>query len=311
MDAHLRDLRYFVAVAEELSFTRAAQRLHLTQPALSKQISGLERTLRATLFDRDRRQVRLTAAGTALLAVARQVLSDWDHGTAQVGAVVAEQHRTLRIGTLTSIGHQLYRRALVHFTARRPDWRVELRSFGWADPMAGLRDRATDAAFLWLPVGAEDISHQVLLNERRLVVLSTQHRLARRTSVLFHELANEPFVALPPAAGPLRDFWLGADQRRGRPARVVAEVANADEKFEIVSSGVAIGLVAESIAAVYARPDLVCIPVTDLGPAHMAVAWRRGDRRPAVQAFVQACAGAVRDANKTELALDSVEVPAP
>lgn len=90
MDVHLRDLRYFAAVAEELSFTRAAERLHLSQPALSKQIRGLERTLRVPLFDRDRRQVRLTAAGEALLDTARQVLAGWDDGTAAVADAAAQ-----------------------------------------------------------------------------------------------------------------------------------------------------------------------------------------------------------------------------
>ncbi len=86
MDAHLRDLRYFAAVAEELSFTRAAGRLHLSQPALSKQIRGLEVTLRAQLSRRDRRQVELTAAGTALYKVARGLLRDWDDGLGGVAA---------------------------------------------------------------------------------------------------------------------------------------------------------------------------------------------------------------------------------
>jgi DNA-binding transcriptional LysR family regulator len=108
MDAHLRDLRYFVAVAEELNFTRAAERLHLSQPALSKQIRGLEATLRAQLLRRDRRQVELTAAGAALHAVARSLLQDWDDGVAVVGDAAAQDARVLRAGTLTSIGRALY-----------------------------------------------------------------------------------------------------------------------------------------------------------------------------------------------------------
>ncbi|MGH3875992.1 MAG: LysR family transcriptional regulator [Actinophytocola sp.] len=309
MDAHLRDLRYFLTVAEELSFTRAAERLHLSQPALSKQIQGLERTLRAALFDRGRRQVRLTAAGEALLAVARRVLTEWDDGTVEVGDIVAEQLRTLRVGTLTSIGRTLYREAVNHFATRRPGWRIELRSFGWGDPTAGLHDHATDVAFLWLPVDAEDISYHILLSERRFVTLSNQHRLAHRTTVLFQDLLDEPFVALPHSAGPLRDFWLGADQRPDTPVTVVAEVTNADEKLELIASDTAIGLVAESNAAIYARPDLVSIPVTDLGPAQLAVAHRRGDRRQAVQAFTLACTDAIR--NAYEPAANGAEVPAP
>src|SRR6185437_16826590 len=103
MDAHLRDLRYFVAVAEELNFTRAAERLHLSQPALSKQIRSLETTLRAQLLRRDRRQVELTAAGAALHEVARNLLQDWDDGVALVGDAIAQDVRALRVGTLTAL----------------------------------------------------------------------------------------------------------------------------------------------------------------------------------------------------------------
>jgi len=96
MDVHLRDLRYFVAVADELNFARAAERLHLSQPALSKQIRGLEITLRAQLFQRDRRHVRLTAAGTALDVVARGLLQDWDAGVAAVTDAAIQEARLLR-----------------------------------------------------------------------------------------------------------------------------------------------------------------------------------------------------------------------
>ncbi|MGH3212804.1 MAG: LysR family transcriptional regulator, partial [Trebonia sp.] len=126
MDAHLRDLRYFVAVAEELNFTRAAERLHLSQPALSKQIRGLETTLRAQLFRRDRRQVELTAAGAALHAVARSLLQDWDDGFAVVADAAAQDTRVLRVGTLTSIGRALYPAITDQFAKRQPGWQVEL-----------------------------------------------------------------------------------------------------------------------------------------------------------------------------------------
>lgn len=292
MDVHLRDLRYFVAVAEELSFTRAAQRLHLSQPALSKQIRGLERALHAQLFDRDRRRVRLTAAGEALLKSARQALADWERGTADVADVVATERRTLRVGMLTSIGRGLYRNTLDGFAERLPDWRVELRSFEWGDPTAGLNVRATDAAFLWLPVDADELTFTVVSSERRFVTMSNEHRLAGRSSVSWNELADEAFIALPHSAGPLREFWLGTDGEHASTVRVVAEVTNADEKLEIVSSGAAIGLSAEGNTRLYARSDITSVPVTDLAPARLAVAHRRGDMRQPVQAFVEACVDA-------------------
>ena len=289
MDAHLRDLRYFVAVAEELHFGRAAERLHLSQPALSKQIRSLETTLRAQLFRRDRRQVELTAAGTALHAVARDLLRDWDDGVAVVADAAALESRVLRVGTLTSIGRALYPSILDHFAKRQPGWQVELRSFGWGDVTGGLRDQATDAAFVWLPVDDPLIQSEVLAVERRFVALNAAHSLAGRSSVSFVEIADEPVAALPVSAGSARDCWLAVSARGGRPVRVAAEVNSADEVFEIVSSGAAITLLAEGNAAIYARPGIVCVPVTDLAPARLAIAWRRGDRRSAVRDFVRAC----------------------
>src|SRR5262245_9174692 len=115
MDTHLRDLRYFVAVAEELNFTRAAERLHISQPALSKQIQSLEAVMRARLFVRDHRHVRLTSAGSALLGIARPLLRQWDEGTAAVADAAAQEARTLRVGTLTSVGRALYSGVIEHF----------------------------------------------------------------------------------------------------------------------------------------------------------------------------------------------------
>jgi DNA-binding transcriptional LysR family regulator len=295
MDAHLRDLRYFVAVADELNFTRAAERLHISQPALSKQIRGLEATLRAQLFRRDRRQVQLTAAGTVLCSVARRLLDEWDEGAAAVADAAAEEARLLRVGTLTSIGRELYPGIIEHFTKRQPGWRVELRSFGWGDSTAGLSDQAADAAFLWLPVDAADVEVEVLATERRFVAISSQHPLAGREAVEFAEIAGEPFAALPASAGAARDFWLATGQRAGRPARVATEVTSADEVFEIVSSGAAVTLLAEGNAVVYSRPGITCIPVVDLEPARLAVAWRRPERRAAVRDFIRACRDAAAD----------------
>jgi DNA-binding transcriptional LysR family regulator len=289
MDVHLRDLRYFVAVVEELNFTRAARRLHLSQPALSKQIQSLETALDAQLLQRNRREVNLTGAGEALLASARSLLESWDGLTTIVADAAARDARLLRVGTLTSIGRALYPGVIDHFALRQPGWRVELRSFAWGDPTAGLRDRVTDAAFLWLPIDADDISYEILVTERRVLGLSTKHPLARRASVTFADIADEPLLALPESAGPLRDFWLANDQRTGQQATIAAEVTSADETFELVASGAAAHLMAEGNANIYARPGITFVPVDGLDPAHLAIGWRRDDTRAPVRAFVQSC----------------------
>ena len=295
MDAHLRDLRYFVAVAEELSFTRAAERLYISQPALSKQIRMLEAGLRARLFVRSPRGIRLTSAGEMLLVSARAVLSAWDEGAAAVAQAASEETRVLRVGTLTGIGRALYPEAIDRFARALPGWRVELRSYPWDDPLAGLGDRSTDAAFVWLPIGDDRLACEVVATEGVCVGMSTSHPLAGRTEVDFSDIANDPIVALPPEAGALRDFWLGTEARRGRPPQVAAVVRTADEAAELVASGAAIKLVAVGNAELYARPGLRYVPVIGLSPARLAVAWRLDERRSVVRAFVDACSSAASD----------------
>jgi DNA-binding transcriptional LysR family regulator len=287
MDVHLRDLRYFVAVAEELSFTRAAERLYVSQPALSKQVRQLERALRATLLRRDSRGVTLTPAGALLLPQARRLLETWDEAARTAAEAEAQDRRVLRIGLQTSIGRDLYPAVSRRFAELQPGWRLSLRACDWTDPSAGLLDQTSDVALAWLPVLA-DLDYRVLLVEPRWVALPGGHRLAGREQVDFGELLDEPFVALPPEAGPMRDFWLATVERGGHPAHIAAEAATPDETFEAVASGLGVHLLAAGNVAIYARPGIACRPVGGLSPCSLAVAWRRGDQRDQVRAFVQA-----------------------
>src|SRR5260370_31177847 len=204
MDVHLRDFRSFAAVADELNFPRAAERLHLSQPALSKQIRGLEIALRAQLFQRDGRQVALTAAGTARDAVARDLLRSWDEGVAAVAEAAAQEQRKFGVGTLTSIGRALYPAVIGRFGRYQPGWQAQLRSFGWGDPTAGLRDQVTDVAFVWLPVDDGDIEAEVLATERRFTAMSARHRLAGRARGDFHGVIDGPVAAPAAPARALR-----------------------------------------------------------------------------------------------------------
>jgi DNA-binding transcriptional LysR family regulator len=286
MDVNLRSLRYFVAVAEELSVTRASERLYVSQPALSKQIQQLERTLRATLLQRDPRGVTLTAAGEELLAQARPLIAAWDTAVRAVRA--AADVRVLRLGMQTSLGRSLYPAVRTLFTASLPSWGLTLRLYPWTDPSAGLLSHSTDAAFIWLPVPV-GLSYRVLLREPRWVALPSEHPLAALPSVPVSDILDEPFIALPSEAGPARDFWLAADARDGQEARVALEVNSPDETFEAVASGLGVHLLAAGNADIYARPGIVCRPVVGLSPCELAVAWRDNDARAELGAFVAAC----------------------
>lgn len=289
MDAHLRDLRYFVAVAEELHFTRAAQRLFISQPALSKQIRLLEKQLRSELFARDRRSVRLTAAGEALLGPARDLIASWDAAQQAVADATAAAGAVLRIGFSTSIGRGLLPAIQQRFTQARPNWRLQLHQVDWTDPTGGLLDGSSDLAIVWLPVPAVDqFSHLVLSEEPRHVALRADHPLAERREVEFTQLLDEPFLALPVEAGDMRDFWLAVEQRGGGAPRIGATVNNAEETFEAVLSGLGVALLSAGNAEIYRRPGIATVPVAGIPPSQLALLWRADDHRQAIRDFIDA-----------------------
>ncbi|MFB7161617.1 LysR substrate-binding domain-containing protein [Streptomyces sp. NPDC001940] len=298
MDVHGRDLRYFVAVAEELHFTRAAERLYVSQPALSKQIRMLERQLGTELFDRDRQGVRLTPAGTALLPHARAVLAAWETGAAAVERAKAEQLATLVVGMSTSPGRGgLLPAVRSRFTEAHSSARIRLRQFGWDDATAGLADGTADVAFVWLPLpDADRYRWVVVAEEPRHVALPQTHRLAGLDEIDFADLADEPFLALPRSAGALRDHWLATDARDGTPPRVGAEIAGTDETYEALVGGLGVCLVAAGNAALITLGGVVTRPVRGISPSRLALAWRDGDLRPLVRDYARAAREATRAA---------------
>jgi DNA-binding transcriptional LysR family regulator len=293
MDVHLRDLRYFAAVAEELHYSRAAQRLHVTQPTLTRQIQQLQRQLRVTLFERVGRTMVLTPAGNELLVVAREVLGRWQDGVGSVTSV-ARTGQTLRIGLHTAIG-----RGVAVAIGERFARRLTFRQYPWNDPTAGLGDGEVDAAFVWLPLpDAQRFAWHVIRTEARWVIMSASHPLAGRSSVALADLREEPFVALPAEAGVSRSYWL-ADDERDRPATVVLEASTPDEKVEAIAAGVGVCLVAEGNTDLYRRPGLAAVPVTDLSPAQLVIAWAAHDKREQLRDLVSLVAQAYTDEHAT------------
>ncbi|MEU4607190.1 LysR substrate-binding domain-containing protein [Kribbella sp. NPDC023972] len=283
MDAHLRELRYFVATAEELTVTAAAARLFVSQPALSKQLRALERRLGFDLFVRLPRGLALTDQGSALLPVVRTMLETWDSGYTEARSL--NHPNQLIVGMQTAVGRDLQRPAVQRFRDRAPGWTVSLRLVGWDDPTAGLADATSDVAFVWLPIPLDGIATRVLVREPRWIALPSGHGLADRAEIPLRLLLDEPFVALPAAAGPLRDFWLALDART-TPPLIAAEATAADEVLELVSAGVGVALIAEGNTRLYERPGLTFRPVVGLPPAELALAWRQSDPREAVHLFV-------------------------
>jgi len=277
MDPHVRDLRYFLAVARELQVSRAAETLYISQPALSKQIRALERQLRSELFTRDRTGARLTRAGVALVPRAEAIVGEWEDAKA---ALARASDSTLVLGMHTSPGRGLLPQVRARLVADCPDATLELRQVAWADRTAGLEQGDTDAAFVWLPLPAPPYRWVTVASEPRLVAMPSTHALADRASVTFDDIRDEPFLALPQSAGPLRDYWLAG------ATNVVAEINDTEETYEAVAAGIGVCLLAAGNAPIFARGDVTMLEVTDLSPAELVLAWHERHCPPLLERFV-------------------------
>jgi len=176
MDVDTRLLRYFVAVAEEGNLTRAAERLYVSQPALTKQIKQLESQLGARLFTRSRAGMELTEPGRVLARRAPALLSGWEQARREVHATASREAHVLGVGFIASAANEATPEIVAAFTRLRPDWRVDMRQASWASPTAGLTDGDVDVALLRLPFpGQESLRVAELLCEPRLVALAATH----------------------------------------------------------------------------------------------------------------------------------------
>ncbi|KAB7834121.1 LysR family transcriptional regulator [Streptomyces mobaraensis] len=291
MDVDTRLLRSFVAVAEEGGVTRAAERLYVSQPALTKQIKQLERRLGTPLFTRSRAGMTLTGPGRVLAERAPELLARWDAAARETRRAAGRAARVLRVGFLASAANEATPRIVAEFARRRPGWRADMRQAAWSDPSAGLMDGDVDVALLRLPFpGQEALCVEELFDEPRCVALAAGHPLAARERIAFRELWDEPFVAAPPETGPWRDHWLAADEREGRPVRVGAVTDQPDEWLSAIAHGYGVALAPESAARFYARPGVVYRAVSGVSPSRVGVAWGMGEEGDSVVGeFVRCC----------------------
>src|ERR1051326_2682820 len=196
MDVDTRLLRYFAAVAQEGNITRAAERLFVSQPALTKQIRQLESRLGVPLFTRSRAGMTLTPAGQALAGRVAAVLAGWDEALSETRHAASSAARVLRVGFLASAAHEPTPRIIAALGRRRPGWRVDMIQASWSDPTAGLAHGDTDAALLRLPFPGQDtLRTEILFTEPRWVALPAAHPLAGRAQISFRRLWDEPLVA--------------------------------------------------------------------------------------------------------------------
>jgi DNA-binding transcriptional LysR family regulator len=291
----LRLVEYFIAVAEELHFGRAAERLHIAQPSLSQQIRRLEAQLGVSLLERNSRNIHLTPAGQALLEEGHKTLSQAQHAILAVRAAGAPR---LTVGFYGSAASELLPDVLRAFSERLPGIDVSVRELllGSIDDVL---DGSVDIAFTRLLPGQTELEVEVLTEEPRLAALASTHPLAGRQRLTFTDLRDESFIINPVArqdGPPAR--WLAEQRRHQLPGHVAAQATSLQEVLALVAAGRGVCLLPSAVARHHPRAGVAFVPIADADPAVVSLAWRPGPICPAVGAFIEACrdvASRIRD----------------
>jgi DNA-binding transcriptional LysR family regulator len=291
MNIELRHLRYFVAVAEESSFTAAAQRVHVAQQVLSTQIRQLEDAVGTQLLNRTNKGATLTPAGAAFLTTARETLAGLDRGVAAARNAARALSGTLSVGLGSGCENETRTRLLSAFELAYPDVEIKIQSFDMTQPSAGLLDHSSDVALVRPPVATQAIELAVVRSEPRMFVLPVGHPLADRAELSLADVAGLPFVTADLATDGCeprawQDAWLIKPRPGGDVPIIGATARTVDDWCEHVAAGHGIGLCPASAARFHGRPGVCFVPSAGLPPTVMCVAWRTGDTRPVVRHFV-------------------------
>jgi DNA-binding transcriptional LysR family regulator len=287
----VEQLRSFLAVADELHFGRAAERLHVAQPPLSRTIKRLERELGTRLFDRNTRSVRLTSSGQALMDPAQEVLDALRRAETAVRSADHGEVGTVRIAFAGVSTHRLVARLARVVRSQRPGIQLELSSQNFAQPaMKRLLAGETDLALGRWDVVPAEISAQVVMPDSLVLAVPDTHPLAGARRLSIGQLASEGFVSLPPHEGSvLPDRLRRLAHANGFVADVVQVAPDTQTALALVSAEVGCHLTLASVAENVTDPHVVFIPLNESTPSldvHLRAAWRRADQNPALRAVL-------------------------
>jgi DNA-binding transcriptional LysR family regulator len=278
-DLDLRKLRYFVAVAEELNFGRAAQRLHIAQPVLSRQIRALEDELGVRLLIRDTRGAKLTDAGSQLLQDARFLLSESKALRERLSRAVIST-RVVRVGVMPGL---LATAAVRTFESTNPAHRAEVVPIRATDQLESVRNRTLDVVYAREPIDHRGLGTAALLEEPRDALLPADDPLACRQSVRLAELASYRPLQDPVF---IPEWYAVATPERRRATHRIASTM--EEKLERVAAHEGFAILPRSATAFYRRPDVCVVPIEDMPPGHVTLIWDAAIIDPVRDAFVAA-----------------------
>jgi DNA-binding transcriptional LysR family regulator len=265
-DVDLRKLRYFVAVADELHFGRASEKLHIAQPVLSRQIRSLEDQLGVKLLERSTRGTSLTPVGESVLVDARSLLL----AATALAARARRVGTSVRVMTLGVMPGILPTPIIRSLREKFPGLTVESVRTSWDNQTDLVRDGTVGASFVRLPIDARGLNIVPLFDEPRVVALPIGHPLSTESTVSIAELADLDLVQNPDAVPEWRDT---SAQVRSNKARGQARSRTVEEKLELVANEQGIVVLPQSTADYYTRPDVVYRLVRDIPPSQVALAY--------------------------------------
>ena len=283
-DIDLRKVRYFVAVAERLHFGQAAVALHITQPALSRQIQQLEREIGVDLFARSSREVALTRAGEQFLDFSRQLLALTQTALESVRRTAAGND-AFRVGFMLGMDTEATLRA---FTASQPGVSVLLERLRWWNHGESIRSGHVDAGFVRLPIAEDGLELLPLYTEPIYVALTSEHPKAAGDALAIAELADEPALQYTDAIPAWNAFWCADPRPDGTQARRGPAVHDMEEIVEYVRTGRGVAFLPAAVCIMFPRPGITYVPVTDIPPGQVALAWPADRRTPLVAALAHA-----------------------
>ncbi|GAA4640605.1 LysR substrate-binding domain-containing protein [Actinoallomurus vinaceus] len=280
----LRTLRYFVAVAEELHFGRAAARLHMSQPPLSRAIKQLETEVGLTLLNRSSAGVALTPAGAVLLDEARALLDQ--AGRARVRVAAAAGAATLTLGFLGDTTDPGATRLARAYHRRHPHVEVRIRETDLTDPTCGLHAGLVDLALTRGPFDETGLTVHELRADPVGVLLRADDPLACRDSLKLADLADRRWFRFPEGTDPLwQSYWSGGEPREGPVVRAVQECVQA-----VLWNGT----VGMTLVGHVPGDGLTVVPLIDMSPSRVVAAWNEGDSNPLIRSFVRIATAAYR-----------------
>jgi LysR family transcriptional regulator, benzoate and cis,cis-muconate-responsive activator of ben and cat genes len=281
----LKQLRYFATLAHELSFTRAARKLHVSQPPLSFQIANLESELDARLFNRTSRSVELSEAGKALLPHALAVLERIEEARQDVRRVASGLEGWVKVGLTGSHFLGPFPQFIKQYRERRPGVDVVLEEMKPADQLQALRDGRVDLSISRTPVTDSQLVSHLLWREPVVVALPRQHRLASRKRIRLADLREDDFVFLRLDSSAFAQRLFNACVQAGFTPRIVQQVVEIPAAINLVAAGLGVALVPASLASVRSDAVALCDLGSAMPVADVHVLVRTGMLQPALLEF--------------------------